>query len=347
MKWILVVLQIVIFSYSASAVESTSTPSNQDKASAKSAEPVTLYSTRQEHLLRPLIDKYEKETGRKIELLTGEEGPLIERLRHEKGKSKADIFMTVDAGNLWYATDLGLFEPVRSETLEKNVPKHLRDPKGHWYGLSVRARTIFYNPKKVKKGELSTYEDLANDKWKGRLCLRTSKKVYNQSLVAMMIERIGAKKAAEVVKGWVENLATDVFSNDTKLLEAIHAGQCDVGIANSYYYGRLVKEKPKVNVALFWANQDTSGTHVNISGAGVLKNSPQKEDAIRFLEWLTGEEAQAAISSMNFEFPANPKANSDPLIRSWGEFKHDQANLSIAGRRQAEAVKLMTRAGYK
>ena len=183
----------------------------------------------------------------------------MQRLKAEGANTPADVLITVDAGNLWYAASQGLLQPIDSATLKANIPAHLRDPGNQWFGLSVRARTIFYNTQKVKPEALSTYEALAEPQWKGRLCLRTSKKVYNQSLTAMMIEEHGAAKTEQIVKGWVANLATDVFADDTKMLEAIGAGQCDVGIANTYYFGRLQAKKPNLPVAVFWANQNGTG----------------------------------------------------------------------------------------
>jgi iron(III) transport system substrate-binding protein len=223
----------------------------------------------------------------------------------------------------------------------------LRDPEGRWFGLSVRARTIVYATDRVKKSELSSYENLADPVWKGRLCLRTSKKVYNQSLVAMMIAEKGQKETESVVKGWVNNLAAAPFSNDTKVMKAIAAGQCDVGIVNTYYYGRLMKKEKDLKLALFWPNQDSRGVHINISGAGVTTNANNREQAIKLLEWLSGTEAQTIFASLNMEYPANPAINADSTVVAWGEFKQDQLNVAKAGELQTSAVMLMDRAGYK
>ena len=209
-------------------------------ALAPAADELVVYSARNEQLIKPLFDAYTKETGTPIKFLTGSESALLEKLKTEGAATPADILITVDAGNLWLAASQGVLAKVKSKTLDANIPKHLRDPDGRWYGFSVRARTIVYNTNKVKPSDLSTYEDLADSKWKGRLCLRTSKKVYNQSLTAMLIAQHGEKKTEELVKGWVANLAVEPFSNDTKVMEAIAAGQCDVGIVNTYYYGRLM-----------------------------------------------------------------------------------------------------------
>jgi iron(III) transport system substrate-binding protein len=308
---------------------------------------LVVYSARNEQLIKPLFDAYTKETGTQIKFLTGSEGALLEKLKTEGAASPADILLTVDAGNLWLAAYEGVLAKTRSKTLETNIPAHLRDPDGQWFGLSVRARTIAYNPNKVKPADLSTYEDLASPKWKGRLCLRTSKKVYNQSLTAMLIAQHGETKAEEIVKGWVANLATDPIADDTKTLEAIAAGQCDVGIVNTYYYGRLMKKDAKLPLVLFWPNQNDRGVHVNVSGAGVSAHSKNKREAAKFLEWLSSEKAQNLFADVNLEYPANPKVKPDETVAAWGSFKQDNINVAQAGKLQAAAVKLMDRAGYK
>lgn len=308
---------------------------------------VVVYSARNEQLIKPLFDAYTKETGVPVKFVTDKEGPLLQRLKAEGVNSSADLLITVDAGNLWQAAKEGLLSPVDSAVLEKNIPAHLRDPQNRWFGLSVRARTIFYNPQKVKRNELISYEDLAGRKWKDRLCLRTSKKVYNQSLVAMMIAEYGEAKTEQYVKGWVDNLATDVFADDTKLLEAIGAGQCDVGIANTYYYGRLLEKQPSLPIAIFWPNQNGKGVHVNVSGAGVTKYAKNRTGAIKLLEWLSSDKAQNLFADVNLEYPANPRIKPDATVAGWGSFQANPLNIVKAGELQAAAVKLMDRANYK
>jgi iron(III) transport system substrate-binding protein len=312
-----------------------------------SAQELVVYSARNEQLIKPLFDAYTKQTGVPIKFVTDKEGPLMERLKAEAANTPADLLITVDAGNLWQAANQGLLQPVNSPTLNANIPAHLRDPKNMWFGLSVRARTIFFNSQKVKPAELSTYEDLANAKWKGKLCLRTSKKVYNQSLTAMLIEEHGEAKAEAIVKGWVANLATDVFADDTKMLEAIGAGQCDVGIGNTYYYGRLMEKKPSLPIAIFWANQNTKGVHVNVSGAGVTKYAKNPAGAQKLLEWLSSDKAQNLFTDLDMEYPANPAVKPDATLLAWGPFKQNLINVNKAGELQAAAVKLMDRAAYK
>jgi iron(III) transport system substrate-binding protein len=314
---------------------------------AQAAEPVTVYSSRTEELIKPLFDRFTAKTGVPVRYVTDKAGPLLARLKAEGRNTPADMLITVDAGNLWQAAEQGVLAETRSETLDANIPEHLRDPKGRWYGLSVRARTIVYSPERVDPKQLSTYADLADPRWQGRLCLRTSKKVYNQSLVAMMIARLGEQKTEKIVRGWVDNFAAPPFSNDTSLIKAIAAGQCDVGIVNTYYLGRLLKDNQELPVKLFWANQKGSGVHVNVSGAGVTKHAPNAPQAKRLLEWLSTSEAQELFASLNLEFPANPDVAPHPLVRAWGPFKPDVINVSEAGRLQAQAVMLMDRAGYR
>ena len=315
------------------------------------AEEITVYSARNEQLIKPLFDAYTKETGVEIKFITDKEGPLMARLKAEDKNTPADVLLTVDAGNLWQAGEEGLLRPIKSKVLNANVPAHLRDPDGEWYGLSVRARTLVYNTSKLKPAELSTYEDLANPKWKGRLCLRTSKKVYNQSLVAMMITEYGEGKTEDIVSGWVNNLATSPFPDDTKAMEAVAAGQCDVTIVNTYYFGRLLEKQPNLPLAIFWPNQalksKAAGVHVNVSGAGVTKYAKNPAAAQKLIEWLSSEKAQNLFADVNMEYPVNPRVKPDPKVAAWGSFKPNLINVKEAGSLQAKAVKLTDRAGYK
>ena len=319
----------------------------KEEATTADGQTVTIYSSRNEQLIKPLLDRYTEQTGVKVELVTDKDGPLMARLQAEGKNTPADMLLTVDAGNLWQAAEQGLLQPVASSVLEANVPAKYRDPEGRWTGLSLRARTIFYDPNKVSADQLSTYADLADPKWKGKLCLRSSKKVYNQSLVASMMEHLGAEKTEAVIRGWVDNLATDVFSDDTNLLEAIAAGQCEVGIANSYYYGRLLDEKPDFPVKIFWANQGTTGTHVNISGAGVVTGSDNADGALKLMEWLSSDDAQGLYASADKEFPVKVGIDESEMLRSWGQFKPDDINVQKFGALQTQAIQMMDKAGYK
>ncbi|MCH7508732.1 MAG: extracellular solute-binding protein [Proteobacteria bacterium] len=307
---------------------------------------LVVYSARSEQLIKPVFDLYEQETGIRIDFVTDKAEVLMQRLIAEGKNSPADLLITVDAGNLWHAAGQGLFQPVASSVLEANIPAHLRDTGKQWFGISVRARTIVYDPAAVSRDELVNYFDLAKPKWKGRLCLRTSKKVYNQSLVAMLIAQHGEQETEAVVRSWVDNLATDVFPDDTRLMKAILAGQCQLGVVNSYYFGRLQKAQPDLRLALFWPAASDGGVHVNVAGAGVTRFAPHREQAIAFLEWLSQPTAQAVFASVDMEFPANPAIDPDPLVAAWGAFEASPVDVVSAGELQADAVRLMDRAGY-
>jgi iron(III) transport system substrate-binding protein len=311
------------------------------------AEKVAVYSARIEQLIKPMFDAFTKDTGIQVKYTTDIEGVLLARLKAEGKNTPADLLITTDAGNLWEAARADLLRPINSEILEKNISPHLRDPQNRWFGLSVRARTLIYNTSKVNVADLSTYEDLASSKWKGRLCLRTSKKVYNQSLVAMMIAEYGEAETEKIVRGWIANLATDPLSDDTRAMEFVAAGRCDVTLVNSYYYGRLMKKSPELPLAIFWPNQNNSGVHVNVSGAGVTKYSKNPNTATKLLEYLSSEQAQNLFADVNMEYPANPKVKSDVTVASWGDFKQNPMNLAKAGELQAAAIKLMDRVGYR
>ena len=313
----------------------------------QAADDIVVYSSRIDELIKPVFDKYTEQTGVKIKFITDKEAPLMARLKAEGGNTPADILITVDAGNLWQAEQMGILQQLDSDKIKENIPAQYRSSNDYWTGLSLRARTIAYSTERVTPKELSTYEALADKDWKGRLCLRTSKKVYNQSLTATLIEAHGAENTEKLVKSWVNNLATDVFSDDTALLQAIDAGQCDVGIVNSYYYGRLHKQNPDLKVKLFWPNQEDRGVHVNLSGAGITKYAPHADEARKLLEWMTTDEAQSIFAGVNQEFPANPDVAPSEEVAAWGEFKADTIPVEVAGKRQAEAIRLMDRADWR
>jgi iron(III) transport system substrate-binding protein len=311
------------------------------------ADPVVVYSSRAEQLIKPIFDAYTAETGVPIRYTTDSEQPLIQKLLAEGETTPADLLITVDAGNLWYAAQRGALRPTYSDVLETNIPAHLRDPQHMWFALSVRARTIVYDTRDVDPDDLTDYRGLAGDQWRGKLCLRTSEKVYNQSLVAMLIADFGEEQTERTVRGWVSNLATDVFANDTTLIEAIAAGQCDVGIVNTYYFGRLQKEQPDIPVAIFWPAAKTGGVHVNVSGAGVTRHAKNPAGAVALLEWMSSAAAQELLGGENMEYPANPAIQPHPLVAAWGTFEPSPMNVEQAGAYQADAVRLMDRAGYR
>lgn len=308
-------------------------------------EKLVVYTSRQPQLIEPLFEQYTKETGIEIVHLSGDAQQLLERIKTEGEDTAADLFITVDAGVLWQAAERGVLESITSKTLQANIPAYLRDPDNQWFGLSKRLRTIVINNAAMQEAPKS-YAELATNDWKSRLCLRTSQKVYNQSLIASFIANFGEKESLKVLNGWINNLATKVFSSDTLALKAVQAGQCDATIVNSYYLGRLVASGEAANLNLIWANQDSTGVHVNISGGGVVKYSKQKTEAIKLLEWLTSTWAQEQYANLNLEYPVVEGIVLHPVLESWGEFKEDNLNAKILGALQKEAVLLAREANY-
>lgn len=311
------------------------------------ADELMVYSTRNEQLIQPLFDRYTAETGVHISYVTGNNEDLLRRLADEGVNSPADIFLTVDSGTLWRAAREGLLQAVHSETLRKNIPDNFRDPGRHWFGLSLRARVIVYNTKKVSPSELSTYKDLGQPKWRERLVLRTSKSIYNQALVAMMQANYGIEETEEIIRRWVGNLAAPPFPKDTDVIEAVLSGVGDVGIVNTYYFWRFLKQHPDIHLALFWPNQEDAGVYVDVSGAGVVRYSKQTELAVKFLEWLSSDNAQNLFADANMEYPVNPHVKPHPDIAAWGKFKISKNNLAITGQLHQSAVQIMQRAGFQ
>ena len=315
---------------------------------------VNVYSGRHYQTDEALYSGFTKATGIKVNRIEASEDAIIERIRNEGARSPADLMITVDAGRLWRAEQAGLFQPGKSKTLEQRIPENLREPGGHWFGFSQRARVIAYNKDKVRPGEITSYEQLADAKWKGRVCMRSSTNIYNLSLMGAFIDHLGAEKAERWAKGVRENLAQEPKGGDTDQLKAVAAGQCDVTISNQYYYARLARsQKPDEKqvaqkIAIVFPNQNSWGTHVNISGAGVLKNAPHRENAVKFLEYLASDEAQRYFADGNNEWPAVRGVKVDnPVLNALGDFKADRLNVAALGRNQPNSQKIYDRVAWK
>jgi iron(III) transport system substrate-binding protein len=292
------------------------------------------------------FEQFTEETGVEVEFLTGNDAELRERIAAEGDETEADAYITVDAGNLAAATEQGLFQPIESEVLDAAIPAELSDPDGHWYGLTLRARTLVYNPDLIAADELpATYEELADPAWQGRVCMRVASNVYTQSLVASLIEHHGYDEALRIVSGWAAN--AEIHNNDVLILEAINDGLCEVGLTNHYYLARELADDPDFNVALAWINQGDRGVHVNVSGGGVTRYSSHPEEAQQFLEWLATD-GQEVLVGGNYEFPANPDVEPDPLlVEEFGtDFVRDPLQASVFGALNADAVRLMDEADY-
>ena len=323
-------------------------------AAASQQNVVNVYSGRHYQTDEALYAGFTKTTGIKVNRIEASEDAIIERIRNEGERSPADVMITVDAGRLWRADQLALFQPAKSATLEKRIPESLRHPEGHWFGFSTRARVIAYNKERVKPGEISTYEELADPKWKGRVCMRSSTSIYNLSLMGALIDHLGESRAEAWAKGVRENLAQDPKGGDTDQLKAVAAGLCDVTVSNQYYYARLARSaKPDEKqvadkLGIVFPNQASWGTHVNISGAGVLKHAPHRAAAVRFLEYLASDQAQLYFADGNNEWPAVRGVKVDnPVLNALGDFKADRINVAVLGRNQASSQKIYDRVAWK
>ncbi|NJO80802.1 MAG: Fe(3+) ABC transporter substrate-binding protein [Cyanobacteria bacterium RM1_2_2] len=314
---------------------------------------VNLYSARHYDTDTALYESFAAATGIRVNLIEAEADPLIERIKSEGSNSPADVLMTVDIGRLWRAEEEGLFAPTNSATLNRAIPANLRHPEGLWYGLSKRARVIMYDKSKVNPADLSTYENLADPKWANQVLVRSSTNIYNISLVASMIAAHGAQETEAWVRGLVANFARPPEGNDTGQIQACAAGVGSLAMANTYYLIRMAKSDDpaardaaeKVNI--FFPNQRDRGTHVNISGAGVLKTAPNQEAALRFIEHLASPESQQIFANSNNEYPVVSGVAIDPILEGYGSFKEDSVSAATIGQNSSEALRIMDRAGWK
>lgn len=328
-------------------------PVDETASQSESGGEVNLYSSRHYDSDEALYDQFEEQTGITVNVIEGDAAELIERIKSEGENSPADVFMTVDVGNLWKAEQEGLLQPVSSDQLEEAVPANLRDPDDQWYALTKRARIIIYNKDTVNPEELSTYEDLADPKWEDRICIRSSSNIYNQSLIAAKIQELGEEETQAWVEGLVANFAREPEGNDTAQIKAVASGECDIAIANSYYVARLKRSDDPADqevaeqVGVFFPNQESGGTHVNISGAGVVTTAPNEDNAVKFLEYLATPEAQVIFADGNNEYPVISSAEANEVVKSLGDFKASDLEVDTYGENNPDAVKLMDRQGWK
>ena len=324
-----------------------------DAAVVESAGEVNVYSHRHYDTDQELFRRFTEQTGIRVNVVTASADELITRLENEGADSPADILITVDAGRLHQAKERGLLQPVESEVLAANIPDHLRDRDNQWFGLTQRARIIAYHRDRVQPEDLSTYAALAGPEWNDRLLTRSSSNVYNQSLIAAIIAHVGAEEAERWAAGIVESMAREPSGGDTDQIKAVAAGAADVAIVNSYYLGRLAAsddpEERRVveQIGAFFPDQGGNGTHVNVSGAGVTRSSGNLENAVRLIEFLSGDEAQRLFAEANHEYPVKPGVPWSATLQSWGEFQADTLDLTTLGELNAEAVRIADRAGWR
>lgn len=320
---------------------------------AQAAEEINLYSSRHYDTDARLYEDFTRQTGIKVNVLKGNADELIARIQSEGRNSPADLLLTVDAARLWRAEAAGIFAPISSPILEQNIPSYLRHQDGLWFSLTKRARVIMYNKDRVSKDELSTYEDLASPRWKGRIAVRSSDNVYNQSLVAALVEHLGEPATEKWCRSIVANMARPPRGGDMDQIKAAAAGIADLALANTYYLVRFAPGRKAANptvfdrIGVFFPNQQDRGTHINVSGGGVVKTASNPAGAIKFLEYLVSPSAQAIFTQGNGEYPVVENVPLDPVIASFGQFKEDSLNITTLGRNNAIALRIMNRAGWR
>ncbi len=322
---------------------------------AVAANAVNIYSARNEVLIKPLLDRFTEETGITVNLVTGKAGALMKRLESEGANTPADLLLTVDAGRLHAAKAAGLFQPVTSELLQSRIPRHFRDTEQTWFALSARSRAIIYSRERVDPARLSTYEALIETQWHGRICVRSSKNIYNQSLLASMIANNGPQAAEAWARGIVANMARSPKGNDRAQIKAVAAGECDIAIANTYYLGKMQtsskddgQREAAARVAVFFPNQQDRGAHMNVSGAGVIKYARNRDNSVRLLEFLARDKSQNWYAQANHEYPVVEGVAVSDTVAAWGfPFKSDALNITVLGLHNADAVRTFDRAGWK
>ena len=330
-------------------------PGDQPSAAGEAAAggELNLYTHRHYEADQQLIAEFTEKTGIEVNVVNASADELILKMENEGAQSPADVLITVDAGRLTRANEKGLFQSVSSEILDANIPEHLRAPDGNWFGFTKRARIIAYDKERGLPDNLSTYEDLASPAMKGKVLIRSSGNIYNQSLMASIVANLGEEGAKTWAEGVVENMARSPQGNDRDQMKALVAGEGEVAIVNTYYLGHLLNSQDEAEVevgqriGIFFPNQDDRGAHINISGAGVAKYAPNKENAIKFIEFLSGKDAQALLASSNYEFPVNPEAETSELLSSWGAFNEDKLSLEQLGLLNKQAVLTFDEAGWQ
>ena len=316
----------------------------KQEVSTNESKEITIYTHRHYDSDKTIIANFEKETGIKVNVVKAKADELLQKLEAEGKQSPADLLLTIDAGRLVRAKQKDLLQSAQSEIIEKSVPENLRDEENFWFSLTKRARIIVYDKNKVNPEDLSTYEDLTNPKWNGKVLIRSSSNIYNQSLLASIIANNGQDSAKQWAEGLVQNMARKPKGNDRDQVKAILAGEGEIGIINTYYLGKLINSKDSLeveagnSVGVFFLNQKDRGAHINVSGIGVAKHAPNKEDAVKFIEYLVSKDVQEIFAKANYEYPVNKEASASDLLKSWGDFKEDNLPLSKLGELNKNAV---------
>ena len=308
---------------------------------------INLVSARQEYLIKPILEEFTKDTGIKVNYTISFGNIMVNMIKLEGEDSEIDAYIANDAGDLYNLQQNGILQPIRSEILERNIPSHLKDPSKQWYGISMRVRSVVYNTDITNPSILKDYESLGDPVWKNKLALRTSKKVYNKSMVAMMIAHYGYEKTKSILDSWIKNLSEKPLSDDIKVINSVLNNKADIGIVNSYYLAKKLKNNPSLPLKMSFLGDEKGRVHINISGIGVTRYAKRKNNAIKLIEWLSSKKGQQLFANINMEYPVNRKVKAHQILQDWGKFKQMRINVKKAGELRREAVKLMKEIGYE
>ena len=308
---------------------------------------INLVSARQEYLIKPILEEFTKDTGIKVNYTISFGNIMINMIKLEGEDSEVDAYLANDAGDLYNLQQNGILQSIRSQVLERNIPSHLRDPSKQWYGISMRVRSAIYNTNYVKPDLLKDYESLGDKRWKGKLALRTSKKVYNKSMVAMMIAHYGYEKTKTILQSWVANLSSKPLSDDVKVINTILEKKAEVGVVNSYYLAKMLRDNPYLPIKMHFLGDENGRVHINISGIGVTRYAKRRQNAIKLIEWLSSKKGQMLFANINMEYPVNKRVKPNSILQEWGKFKQMKINVKKAGELRREAVTLMREVGYE
>lgn len=316
-------------------------------AYSKNEKFINLVSARQEYLIKPIFKEFTKDTGIKINYVISDGNSLLKMIKKQGQETEVDAYLSVDASDLYEAQQNGIFQPIRSRILDKNIPSHLKDPSRQWFGLSLRVRSLIYHTKRVNPNSLIDYESIGDKQWNKKLAVRTSQRIYNKSMVAMMIALYGYDKTKQIIKSWVNNFSINPTSNDIDVINAILENNADIGIVNSYYLAKMIKDNPLLPIKMHFIGDKEKRVHINISGIGVLRYAKRKENTIKLIEWLSSKKGQKLFADKNMEYPVNKSVNPHEILKNWGKFKHMTINIKKAGELREKAIKLMKEVNYE
>lgn len=307
---------------------------------------INLVSARQEYLIKPIFDEFTKDTGIQINYVISDGNSLLKMIKRQGQETQVDAYLSVDASDLYEAQQNGIFQPIRSRVLDRNIPSHLKDPSRQWFGLSLRVRSLIYHTKRVNPDSIIDYESIGDKQWNKKLAVRTSKRIYNKSMVSMMIALYGYDKTKQIVQSWVDNFSINPTNTDIDVINAILDNKADIGIVNSYYLAQMINDNPSLPIKMHFVGDKEKRVHVNISGMGILRYAKRKDNAVKLIEWLSSKKGQKLFADIDMEYPVHRSVKPHDILTKWGKFKHMTINVKKAGELRKKAIKLMRDVNY-